>query len=94
VKQQKVTADTITDEQIRQLGADLGDNFTGLIALALSSLASHCPKCSVEISVHCTDMTRSGYRAIKSPHSERLAKKYSARARCAEIWNARHEGGS
>lgn len=84
-----ITAYTITDEQIRGLAGRLGPNLADLVTRALSPLASACPTCAVECGTRCTDMTRTGYRAIKAPHATRLARQSEARARCAEILNAR-----
>jgi hypothetical protein len=90
----KVTADTITDEQIRAIQYQLGDNLAELIAIALSELAAECPRCGVAPDVRCTSMGCGGYRATKTSHKERLDRKQAARARCAEIWNARHAGST
>lgn len=70
----KVTAATITDEQIRELRTDLhADGHTD------TTYSDACDVALLDI------MTFRGYERLAAQTERQLA-----RARCAEIWNARH----
>lgn len=83
-----LTADTITDAQIRDLAARIGPNLADLVSHALSDLSRQCKTCGVDIGTRCTNMSVTGYRPLKRSHPYRFEKQREARARCAEILNA------
>jgi hypothetical protein len=81
----KVTADNITDEQIRELGDLLDSEGSGCRVCR----DGHCPRCIKRRADNRTalDLCMTALHAVDYPIVQR-----DARAHCAEIWNARHGG--
>jgi hypothetical protein len=78
----KVTADTITDEQIRELKVEATDHAVTVVCKqALRELP--CNACSVR--------QRRGFDGQCPTCADERTR---ARARCAEIWNTRRGGAS
>lgn len=106
---QVITADTITDEQIRELrgvACDSGDVTTWRICdVALGGppddLCRECPVCGNGPDQPCRSTARRAFKhslnarpRIVRTHPTRRLDRDGARARCAEILNARAKDGA
>jgi hypothetical protein len=92
----RLTADTITDEQIRELRSDLRTEMFPLLPVRpeteakAARLYDAIADCVLALS---TDATRKYRHESTVAFSERKRRHQEARARCAEILNARNSPG-
>jgi hypothetical protein len=78
---EKVTADTITDDQIRELQRSIAGHVFPAAGMAHTELSDLWEVCNVALNSVLFDDVRPRPIDVRD-----------ARARCAEIWNARHGG--